>query len=206
MMGAAAWLVLRRRGGLFGVGTEAVRKVEVDGSKVLIRLDQHVLQADEVVSLCQIRTGRRLGSVGRRMLPPGSLELAISDHGPLILIDAGSPPPMLTVAPADETHEQRTGCPERGRLANLDGALDGHEEHERHDVTKHHSLEDGSLEDNSLEDNSAREDSLRNRSSLRNQSVSLGGRSVEVEHEDAVHRTEWTGGPSDGDSAGQTSR
>jgi hypothetical protein len=119
-MASAAWLVLRLDGCLFGVAAGAVRRIEAGEEHVWIRLERYVLQADDVVGLCRAHAVRQLGRVGRRMLPAGSRELALSEHGPVVLIDEASPPEILIAGGARDGEAPGRGDP-AGR-ASSEGA------------------------------------------------------------------------------------
>ena len=101
---ARSWLLLRHGGCLWGIAGEQVQSIDHSHGQYRLQVGTHQLEVDEVVSFAALHQIRPLGSVLSAVAPAGCDGLAICDQGPVVVIDAESPPAVLLV------HEEQSAA------------------------------------------------------------------------------------------------
>ncbi len=91
---AMPWLILRSGGCLWGVPGADARVIR-DALGVHVLLGDSCLHGDEILTLDRRLQVRPAGPVVRSMLPRGCSGLALSEYGPLLVVDPARPPEAL---------------------------------------------------------------------------------------------------------------
>ncbi len=105
---AQTWLLLRHGGCLWGVARDQVQSISRPGEVYRLELGRHLLEVDEVMSFVALQL-RRFGPVLGPLAPPGCSGMASCSLGPVMMIDAESPPSMLRAPVAAADQEARPG-------------------------------------------------------------------------------------------------
>ncbi len=88
------WLILRRDGCLWGIPGADARVIR-DDKGVRVLLGDSCVHGEEILTLDRHLQVRPAGPVVRSMIPRGCSGLALSEHGPLLVVDPARPPEAL---------------------------------------------------------------------------------------------------------------
>jgi hypothetical protein len=92
---ARSWLLFRRGGCIWAAPREQVSCVSRSTPATHVWVGAHLLVVDEVMQFADLPRIYRLGPVLRSVVPTGCSGIAASELGPLLVIDADSPPAVL---------------------------------------------------------------------------------------------------------------
>lgn len=102
-----AWLILRRRGGLFGIRHRAL--AELTGSRRLELTGGESVVADELLGLAVGLESRPFPRCLNRFFPETVFGLAVWQDRPVILLEAGAPPPECLRTASDSSEKADDG-------------------------------------------------------------------------------------------------
>ena len=102
----SSWLLFRRGGCIWAVPRAQVRRVDRSAPATQLKVGCHLLEADEVIRFADLPRIHRVGPVLRTVVPPGCSGIATCELGPLLVIDAESPPAVLCSADQQQDRQE----------------------------------------------------------------------------------------------------